>query len=103
MSPDASPDSMPDALPEALPVEIGEFLVHLEKERDLSPNTLSAYRRDLREFSAYLAATHGIGGWDWNELSRTSRDVDSRSDRLRVSSRRCAASIAGCIATSGWR
>lgn len=55
-----------------LPTEISEFLVHLEKERDLSPNTLGAYTRDLREFSTWLAATHGIDGWDWNELSRTS-------------------------------
>lgn len=54
-----------------LPAEIGEFLVHLEKERDLSPNTLSAYTRDLREFSTWLAQTHGENGWDWNELSRT--------------------------------
>jgi integrase/recombinase XerC len=55
-----------------LPTEIGEFLVHLEKERDLSPNTLSAYTRDLREFSTWLAQTHGENGWNWNELSRTS-------------------------------
>ncbi|WP_306518977.1 tyrosine recombinase XerC [Gemmatimonas sp.] len=55
-----------------LPTEIGEFLVHIEKERDLSPNTLSAYSRDLREFSTWLAQTHGEQGWDWNELSRTS-------------------------------
>lgn len=55
-----------------LPTEIGEFLVHLEKERDLSPNTLSAYTRDLREFSTWLAQTYGEQGWDWNELSRTS-------------------------------
>jgi integrase/recombinase XerC len=55
-----------------LPTEIGEFLVHLEKERDLSPNTLAAYTRDLREFSTWLAQTHGERGWDWNELSRTS-------------------------------
>jgi integrase/recombinase XerC len=61
-----------EAAPVPLPSEISEFLVHLEKERDLSPNTLGAYTRDLREFSTWLAATHGIDGWDWNELSRTS-------------------------------
>ena len=60
------------ALPNAaLPAEIDEFLVHLAKERDLSPNTISAYRRDLREFSAWLASTHGIDGWQWNALGRT--------------------------------
>ena len=55
----------------ALPAEIDEFLVHLEKERDLSPNTIVAYRRDLREFSTWLASTHGIEGWQWNALGRT--------------------------------
>jgi integrase/recombinase XerC len=56
----------------ALPTEIAEFLVHLTKERDLSPNTCAAYTRDLREFSTWLAQTHGVQGWDWNELTRTS-------------------------------
>jgi integrase/recombinase XerC len=54
-----------------LPTEIAEFLVHLEKARDLSPNTISAYTRDLREFSTWLAATHGEAGWQWDALSRT--------------------------------
>ncbi len=61
-----------EAVEQPLPTEITEFLVHLEKERDLSPNTLAAYTRDLREFSTWLAQTHGIDGWDWNELTRTS-------------------------------
>ncbi|MBX9856337.1 MAG: tyrosine recombinase XerC, partial [Gemmatimonadaceae bacterium] len=54
-----------------LPTEIAEFLVHLEKARDLSPNTVSAYTRDLREFSTWLAATHGAAGWQWDALTRT--------------------------------
>lgn len=54
-----------------LPTEIAEFLVHLEKARDLSPNTVSAYTRDLREFSTWLAATHGEAGWRWDALTRT--------------------------------
>ncbi|MBL0170267.1 MAG: site-specific integrase, partial [Gemmatimonadaceae bacterium] len=57
--------------PTPLPVEIDEYLVHLVKERDLSPHTVSAYRRDLREFSQYLAGIKGIDGWDWNTLGRT--------------------------------
>lgn len=66
---------VPEALdtPETpVPAEIAEFLTHLEKERDLSPNTVQAYRRDLREFSTWLAQSHGANGWDWNELTRTS-------------------------------
>jgi integrase/recombinase XerC len=54
----------------APPVEIDEFLVHLEKERDLSPNTISAYRRDLHEFVTYLASVKGTAAWDWNDLGR---------------------------------
>ncbi len=53
------------------PAEIAEFLVHLAKERDLSPNTVSAYSRDLGEFTVWLTATRGGAGWDWNTLSRT--------------------------------
>ena len=34
--------------------EIEEFLLHLEKERNVSPHTLKAYRRDLDEFFGHL-------------------------------------------------
>lgn len=54
-----------------LPTEIGEFLTHLAKERDLSPHTVLAYRRDLTEFSTWLAQTHGDAGWSWEQLTRT--------------------------------
>ena len=52
------------------PTEIREFLEHLAKERDLSPHTVAAYRRDLTEFSTWLAAIRGEAGWDWNTLDR---------------------------------
>ncbi|HYW33168.1 MAG TPA: tyrosine recombinase XerC [Gemmatimonas sp.] len=65
---EAEPEEQAEA---PLPAEIGEFLTHLVKERDLSPNTVSAYRRDLREFSGWLAATRGIAGWEWESLGRT--------------------------------
>lgn len=50
--------------------EVKEFLTHLEKERDMSRNTLLAYERDLRAFSRYLAQERGIEGWEWPELTR---------------------------------
>ena len=37
-----------------LPLEAEEFLVHLQVEKGRSPLTLSAYRRDLRRFVAFL-------------------------------------------------
>ncbi|MGC8668739.1 MAG: site-specific tyrosine recombinase XerD [Chthonomonadales bacterium] len=35
---------------------IAAFIAHLVAERDLSPNTVSAYRRDLSQFAAFLDA-----------------------------------------------
>ena len=43
-----------------LPLEIEDFLVWLAAERGRSPNTLAAYRRDLRQYDAWLR-TRGLG------------------------------------------
>jgi hypothetical protein len=40
---------------------VRDFLVHLEKERDVSPHTLTAYARDLDAFLEYLAL-QGLAG-----------------------------------------
>lgn len=50
--------------------EVAEYLTHLAKERDLSPNTIAAYRRDLQEFSTYVATTKGETAWAWNTITR---------------------------------
>ncbi len=50
--------------------EVADFLMHLEKERDVSPHTLTAYRRDLEEFVAFLGRYYGIGEWSWQGLDR---------------------------------
>jgi len=50
--------------------EVAEFLTHLEKERDVSPHTLTAYRRDLEEFVVFLGKFYGIGEWSWQGLDR---------------------------------
>ena len=50
--------------------EVEEYLTHLEKERDVSPNTLTAYRRDLDEFVAYLGGYYGADGWTWEGIDR---------------------------------
>jgi integrase/recombinase XerC len=49
---------------------IADFLLQLEKERDLSPHTLLAYRRDLDEFSEFLASYYGAGEWSWGGVDR---------------------------------
>ena len=50
--------------------EAEDFLEHLEKERDLSPHTLIAYRRDLTELSGFLAGYYGHGEWSWQGVDR---------------------------------
>jgi integrase/recombinase XerC len=49
---------------------VADFLTHLEKERDVSPHTLTAYRRDLEEFVAFLGKYYGAGEWSWQGLDR---------------------------------
>ncbi|MGI8509992.1 MAG: tyrosine recombinase XerC [Gemmatimonadaceae bacterium] len=49
---------------------VAEFLVHMEKERDVSPNTLKAYGRDLAEFTTYLQGYYGAKGWSWGGVDR---------------------------------
>lgn len=52
------------------PVELSDFLIHLEKERDVSPHTLKAYARDLDVFVSYLAAQRGAEGFSWDGVDR---------------------------------
>ena len=55
---------------DALHPDVAEFLRHLEKERDVSPNTLLAYRRDLRAFTTWLAQHFAERPWEWGQLTR---------------------------------
>lgn len=49
---------------------VAEFLEHLDKERNVSPNTIKAYTRDLAEFTAYLRNYYGTGAWSWEGVDR---------------------------------
>lgn len=49
--------------------DLRAFLVHLEKERDLSPNTLRAYGTDLAAFEGYLRTQFGES-WSWEQVDR---------------------------------
>ncbi len=46
------------------------FLVHLAKERDVSPNTVKAYARDCAEFVAFLTDYYGGQDWSWQGVDR---------------------------------
>jgi integrase/recombinase XerC len=50
--------------------DVAAFLTHLEKERDVSPNTVTAYRRDLAEFTEYLGKHYSESAWNWSSIDR---------------------------------
>jgi integrase/recombinase XerC len=50
--------------------EIEEFLLHLDKERNVSAHTLKAYRRDLEEFFTHLSKYYGQRDWTWQGVDR---------------------------------
>jgi integrase/recombinase XerC len=49
-----------------------EFLRHLADERQLSPNTVRAYARDLGELDTFLCEYLGHGAWSWGDVDRLS-------------------------------
>ena len=48
---------------------VAEFLEHLEKERQVSPHTVTAYRRDLDGFVEFCGRHYG-GEWSWESVDR---------------------------------
>jgi integrase/recombinase XerC len=50
--------------------DVNEFLLHLEKEQNDSPNTLIAYRRDLDAFVEFLGSYYGMEEWTWGGVDR---------------------------------
>jgi len=50
--------------------DLRDYLDHLAKERDVSPNTVRAYSRDLNEFVEYLARYYGGAAWTWQGVDR---------------------------------
>jgi integrase/recombinase XerC len=71
-APSAEPDAPPDGGSGSQPTDplIAEYLRHLEKERDVSPNTVKAYSRDLASFEAHLRSHYGSSGWSWEGVDR---------------------------------
>ncbi|MGQ0714186.1 MAG: tyrosine recombinase XerC [Gemmatimonadaceae bacterium] len=49
---------------------VSDFLEHLTKERDVSPNTITAYARDLDAFVAFLSSYYGGQTWTWGGIDR---------------------------------
>ncbi|HEU4785903.1 MAG TPA: tyrosine recombinase XerC [Gemmatimonadaceae bacterium] len=59
-----------DAAESPLPELVSDYLEHLAKERDMSPNTVRAYRRDLRDLVAFLGRYYGGSEWNWQGVDR---------------------------------
>ena len=68
---------------------IAEFLTHLQKERDVSPHTMTAYGRDLDQCARFLTDYYGGAAWSWQGVDRlavrafighlTGKGLDKRS------------------------
>ena len=74
--------------------EVNEFLLHLEKERDVSPHTLKAYRRDLAELLEFLASYYGERDWTWQGIDRLAlRGFLAHLNRKKLSKRTIARAL----------
>ncbi len=67
--PDADAAADAPAQPDA-GAALDAFFEHLTKERQLSPNTLGAYRRDLVGFAVFLGDYYGGDAWSWGGVDR---------------------------------
>jgi len=50
--------------------QVPDFLRHLSDERQLSPNTVKAYSRDLGELDEFLSDYLGHESWHWSDVDR---------------------------------
>jgi len=64
------PDNPADPPEGAEDDRVAEYLDHLFKERDVSPNTVRAYQRDLHEFVTFLGRYYGGASWTWQGIDR---------------------------------
>src|SRR5688572_27276740 len=49
---------------------LAEFLRYIKDARQLSPHTVAAYQRDLRDFSQFLIVRAEGKDWDWTSVDR---------------------------------
>jgi integrase/recombinase XerC len=75
--------------------DIAGYLTHLEKERNVSPNTLKAYARDCSEFVVFLIDYYGGAAWSWGGVDRLAmRGFLGRLTKRGLSKRSVARSLA---------
>ena len=74
---------------------VADYLVHLEKERNVSPNTIKAYGRDCAEFVGFLTEYYGGGPWSWQGVDRLAmRGFMGRLTKRGLSKRSVARALA---------
>jgi integrase/recombinase XerC len=76
-----------------------DFLRHLEDGRRLSPNTVSAYRRDVEDLARFLTDYNGHASWVWDEVDRMALRGFLGSLRRRSLSRRTVARKLSAVRT----
>ncbi len=75
----------------------------MEKERDVSPNTLTAYRRDLDELLEYLASYYGDRAWTWQGIDRLAiRGFLAWLTRRKLSKRTIARALSAVRSFFSW-
>ena len=78
--------------------DVDAFLVHLEKERNVSSHTLKAYGRDCAEFVAFLTEYYGGASWTWQGVDRLAmRGFLARLNKRGLSRRSVARSLADSL------
>lgn len=87
----------------APPGDVAEYLRHLAKERDVSPNTVQAYERDLREFVDFLGGYYGVDAWSWETVDRLAmRGFLAHLSRRGVGKRTMARTLSGVRSFYRW-
>ena len=86
-----------------VPSDVQEYLRHLAKERDVSPNTVLAYRRDLADFVGFLGNYYGTGSWSWEGVDRLAmRGFLAHLSRRGVGKRTMARTLSGVRSFYRW-
>jgi integrase/recombinase XerC len=85
------------------PPDVAEYLRHLAKERDVSPHTVSAYRRDLTAFVEFLGGYYGTDTWSWEGVDRLAmRGFLAHLSRGGVGKRTMARTLSGVRSFYRW-
>jgi integrase/recombinase XerC len=85
------------------PPDVAEYLRHLAKERDVSPHTVTAYERDLREFVEFLGGYYGTDAWSWEGVDRLAmRGFLAHLSRRGVGKRTMARTLSGVRSFYRW-